>query len=108
VAVFPSIVPEAGPLVFLEALAAGCWPVGTYHAGMAASIDTVAEVLPREDVNWMKLPHQRESLVAGIVRTVTGALALGGRHRDRLRDLAVRRFDWTRVARRLSQELRAA
>lgn len=106
-AVFPSIVPEAGPLVFLEALAAGCWPLGTYLAGMAASIDTVAEVLPREDVDWMKLPHQREELVSGIVRTVTGALALGGRHRDRLRDLAVQRYDWKRVARRLIRGLQA-
>ena len=34
-AVFPSVVAESGPLVF-EALASGCFPLGTYFAGMAA------------------------------------------------------------------------
>ena len=37
-ALFPSVVAEAGPLVFLEAMASGCFPVGTYFAGMAVSI----------------------------------------------------------------------
>ncbi|HEV2131957.1 MAG TPA: glycosyltransferase, partial [Longimicrobiaceae bacterium] len=55
VAVFPSIVREAGPLVFLEAMASGCFPLGTDFGGMAASIDTAAEVLPAEEVRWMKL-----------------------------------------------------
>ena len=43
IAIFPSIVAEAGPLVFLEALASGCFPLGTYFAGMAASIDSVGD-----------------------------------------------------------------
>ena len=34
VAVFPSVVREAGPLVFLEALASGAFPMGTYFGGM--------------------------------------------------------------------------
>ena len=45
VAIFPSIVPEGGPLVLLEALASGCFPLGTYFAGMAAHIDSVAGTL---------------------------------------------------------------
>ena len=32
VAVFPSLIPEAGPLVFYESLASGCVPLGTYFA----------------------------------------------------------------------------
>ena len=42
--IFPSIVKEAGPLVFLEALASGCFPLGTYFAGMKASIDGIADL----------------------------------------------------------------
>jgi hypothetical protein len=42
VAIFPSVVAEVGPLVFLEALASGAFPLGTYFAGMAASINSVA------------------------------------------------------------------
>ena len=45
-AVFPSLVREAGPLVFLEALASGAFPLGTYFGGMKASIDALADALP--------------------------------------------------------------
>ena len=47
--IFPSIVKEAGPLVFLEALASGCFPLGTYFGGMKASIDAIADLLPADD-----------------------------------------------------------
>ena len=46
-AVFPSLVKEAGPLVFLEALASGAFPLGTYFGGMKASIDSVARSAAR-------------------------------------------------------------
>lgn len=45
VAVFPSIVAEAGPLVLIEAMASGCYPMGTYFAGMGANIDIAASAL---------------------------------------------------------------
>ena len=39
VGVFLSVVNEANPLVFLEALASGCFTLGTYMGGMAMKIE---------------------------------------------------------------------
>jgi glycosyltransferase involved in cell wall biosynthesis len=107
VAIFPSIVPEAGPLVFLEALASGAFPLGTYSAGMAASIDSVAGELPAEDAALMKLSPDPSRTVADIVANTGEALALGGRHADRLRRAVTARYDWVEVARRLAAEMAA-
>ena len=107
VAVFPSIVAEAGPLVFLEALASGCFPLGTYFAGMAASIDSVAEVMPEEDAELMRLSADENQTVADLVEKASGALQSGGKHKDKLREVAVERYDWASVARRLASDLKS-
>jgi glycosyltransferase involved in cell wall biosynthesis len=106
VAVFPSVVAEAGPLVFLEALASGCFPLGTYFGGMAASIDAVAAGLPREHAELMKIRKDARHTVRDIVTSVCGALSLAGEHRHSLREAAVNRYDWRFVTRKLVQELR--
>ncbi len=105
VAVFPSVVKEAGPLVFLEALASGAFPLGTYFAGMRASIDSVAEALPPGDAEAMKLSPATERTVADIVRHVPLALEVGERHKATLYGVARDRYDWASVARKLSHEL---
>ncbi len=105
VAIFPSIVAEAGPLVFLEALASGCFPLGTYFAGMAASIDSVTGGLPPGDAALMKLRNDPSCTVADIVANTAGALALAGRHKKTLRRVVVERYDWLSVARKLATQL---
>jgi glycosyltransferase involved in cell wall biosynthesis len=103
--IFPSIVKEAGPLVFLEALASGCFPLGTYFGGMKASIDAIAELFPEHIVAAMKLnPYDT---VADIAKNVSGALKFGVRYKDVLSRTAQERFDWTSVGRRLVEELDA-
>ena len=105
VAVFPSIVKEAGPLVFLEALASGCFPLGTYVGGMAASIDAVAPGMPAEESELMKLRADPSLTVRDIAVKTPAALALRGRHRQNLRDAVVERNDWTHIAGELATEL---
>ena len=107
VAVFPSVVKEAGPLVFLEALASGAFPMGTYFGGMKASIDTVARDLPAGAAEPMKLDPDPEHTVADLVRHFPVALQVGGRHKDALRTIARERFDWTSVTSTFASELRA-
>lgn len=107
VAVFPSVVREAGPLVFLEALASGAFPLGTYFGGMKASIDSVAEALPPGAADAMKLSAAADRTVADIVRNVPRALEAGGRHKEALRRVARERYDWASVARKLYTELNA-
>ncbi len=101
--IFPSVVKEAGPLVFLEALASGCFPLGTYFAGMQASIDAIADTLPEHIVSAMKLDV--DATVRDIVTNVHEALRFGSRYKDVLSRTAQERYDWTSVARKLAREL---
>ncbi|MDB4873976.1 MAG: hypothetical protein JWM41_422 [Gemmatimonadetes bacterium] len=100
---FPSLVKEAGPLVFLEALASGCFPLGTYFGGMRASIDGIADLLPDYVVNAMKLDPR--DTVTDIVTNVAGALQMGVRYKDVLVGAARARHDWTSVGRTLANAL---
>lgn len=107
IAVFPSVVKEAGPLVFLEALASGAFPMGTYFGGMKASIDSVAEALPPGVADAMKLDPDPDRTVSDIVRSFPVALANSERHKAELRRLARERYDWESVARTFAAELRS-
>ena len=101
--IFPSIVKEAGPLVFLEALASGCFPLGTYFGGMKASIDAIAERFPAEIAGAMKIDPL--NTVQDIVRNVAKALEFGVRYKDILSRTAQERYDWISVGRKLNHEL---
>jgi glycosyltransferase involved in cell wall biosynthesis len=105
VAIFPSIVAEAGPLVFLEALASGCFPLGTYFAGMGASIDVVSEALPAEHADLMKLNSDKNFTVLDISLKATAALSLKDRYKNALRDITIKRYDWDNIAMRLKVDL---
>ncbi|MEO8194205.1 MAG: glycosyltransferase [Gemmatimonadales bacterium] len=105
VGVFPSIVREAGPLVFLEALASGSFPLGTYFGGMAASIDAVSRDLPEEVGATMKLGLT--DTVDDLVRQVPRALRLGSEYKETLARIARERYDWVSVAQTLREELYA-
>ncbi|HEX8244510.1 MAG TPA: glycosyltransferase [Longimicrobium sp.] len=105
VAVFPSVVREAGPLVFLEALASGAFPMGTYFGGMKASIDSVAEALPPGAAEPMKLDPDPGRTVDDVVRNFPVALANGERYTAALARVARERYDWGSVARTFAAEL---
>jgi glycosyltransferase involved in cell wall biosynthesis len=103
VGVFPSVVREAGPLVFLEALASGCFPLGTYFGGMAASIDALAAELPPDAAETMKLdPHDT---VSSIVDRVPRAVQLCPLYRTTLARISRERYDWVSVAQTLRSTL---
>lgn len=98
VAIFPSLMPEAGPQVFLEAVAAGVFPLGTYSAGIAASIDALSRVVAPAVSGVMKLRPDPEHLAADIAAQGVRALRLGATHAQRLRRSVIRRHDWSMVA----------
>lgn len=107
VAIFPSIVKEAAPLVVPEAMASGCFPMGTDFAGMGASLDVAAEAVPADVGRLMRLRPDPEYTVIDIIKHVSQALAIVDTHRSALRDLAVRKYDWRSVAAKLSGDMRA-
>ena len=104
-AVFPSVVREAGPLVFLEALASGAFPLGTYFGGQRESIDSIANALPAAAIEAMKLRPEAEHTVTDIVANVPTALQLGAENRAALHRIARERYDWASVARTLASTL---
>lgn len=105
VAIFPSVVAEAGPLVFLEAMASGCFPVGTYFAGMAASIDSVSHAIPPDVVDIMKLSPRADQTVLDIITKVKKALYVDGKFKEKLRDVAIEKYDWNNISERLASDL---
>ena len=105
VAVFPSIVPEAGPLVFLEALASGCFPIATNFAGAASQIDLVSRYFLPADADLMKIRPQEEFTVWDIANHASVALTLQNKYRNLLRDIAVQNYDWRSIALQWKQSL---
>ena len=105
VGVFPSVVRESGPLVFLEALASGCFPLGTYFGGMKASIDAVGEELPPEVTEVMKLDP--ENTVRDLTARIPRALIESTRYRETLSRVARENYDWSSVARTFLREINA-
>ena len=106
ISVFPSIVKEAAPLVVPEAMASGCFPMGTDFAGMGASLDAASEAVPEEVGRLMRIRPQPQHTIIDIVEHVSKALEITDQHRDALRDLAVRKYDWRSVAGSLAGEMR--
>ena len=106
VSIFPSVVPEAGPLVFLESLASGCFPVGTYFAGMAASIDSVKGSLPDQVLQLMKLSPNPKETIPNMVDKVMGVLNLNGRYKYDLQKVAISRYDWKNISKSFADELK--
>jgi glycosyltransferase involved in cell wall biosynthesis len=106
VAIFPSVVAEAGPLVFLEAMASGCFPVGTYFAGMAASIDSVSQAVPPDILDLMKLSPSADQTVLDIISKVKKALYVDRNYREKLRDIAIEKYDWQNISKKFASDLR--
>ncbi len=91
-AVFPSVVPEAYPLVLMEALANNVLPAVSDFSGFADGLATLEPLLGKRVVDRMRLPMD----AAGIARKLTTLLeaepVVG------LREIAVEHFDWSVVA----------
>jgi glycosyltransferase involved in cell wall biosynthesis len=96
VGVFPSVVRESGPMVFLEALASGCFPLGTYFGGMKASIDALRDELPPEISKIMKL--DRNDTVRDLTEKIPRAIEESERYRETLARFARENYDWSSVA----------
>ena len=96
---------EAGPLVFLEALASGCFPLGTYFGGMAISIDSISDRMSREDADLMKISIDGDRMLFDIVKNINGALLLDGKYRSTLSKTAQELYDWSSVGEKISSEL---
>ncbi len=107
VAVFPSAVPEASPLVVPESAACGCLPMGTDFAGMHHSLQSLAPRLPDDLARLMRLAPEAENTAADIVANVNAALDADADVADALRNAAVEEYDWHGIADTMTRELNA-
>ncbi|MHC4973785.1 MAG: glycosyltransferase family 4 protein [Planctomycetota bacterium] len=89
-AVFPSVVPEAYPLVLMESLANGVLPVVSDFSGFRDGLAALEPHLGADLVAKMRLPVGD---VAGIVAALRELLPCPPRG-DELRKVAVEQFDW--------------
>jgi glycosyltransferase involved in cell wall biosynthesis len=97
VAVFPSVIPEAYPLVLMESLSNGVMPAASNFSGFAEGMDHLVPHLGEALVASMRLPVDPALRVAGIGERLatllieTAAADLGAR----LRAIAVDEYDWS-------------
>lgn len=108
-AVFPSVLPEAYPLVLMEAFANGVLPVVSDFTGFREGLDQIEPLLGSLWVDRMRLPVSPEGRVEGIASRLVALLedtsitSIG----PRLREIAVERFDWSVRASQIVDAYRA-
>jgi len=99
-AVFPSVIPEAYPLVLMESLASGVLRLVSYFSGFRDGVDDLARLLGDNVAERMKLPVDPEARIESIARAISKSLgdpevrALP----PRLRQVAVEHLDWRQRA----------
>ncbi len=102
VAVVPSIFPEAFGMVAAEAAAAGCPPIVAHHSGLAEIAQGLEEGYPEGLGGLASFPTGDTGALRERIEAV---LALRGAERAELRaaarQVAVERWSWTSVARRI-------
>ena len=96
VAEFPSVIPEAYPLVLMESLANGVLPAASNFSGFAEGLDALAEDLGAEMVSLLRLPTAPDRAVISMADQLATLLQRGGDDelRRTMRGIAVERYDW--------------
>jgi glycosyltransferase involved in cell wall biosynthesis len=95
-AIFPSIIPEAYPLVLMESLSNGVLPLVSYFSGFKDGLDELGRFLGTDMVNRLKIsmdPYQRiESIISNIADLLSEPdLDI---YAPELRRIAVENYDW--------------
>ena len=98
---FPSVIKEASPLVFAESLAAGVLPAGADHSGFRAGLDALTQDLPDDLVEKMRLPQDIKGLANHLIHLLEAAE--DPTLSERLRQIAVTRYDWSTIAEHLER-----
>lgn len=100
--VIPSLVKEAFPLVSVEALASGVLPVASAYGGLIPILDEIGRALGPIG-HKARLRHGPDTLTADLSRRIPLLLSMFSRLEvqrrvaRRCRQLAVERYDWSKV-----------
>jgi glycosyltransferase involved in cell wall biosynthesis len=107
-AVFPSLIKEASPLVMVEALANGVLPSGANHSGLRGGLDELSDLIPSRLLESMRLPAETGQRVEGLSQQIPDLLLSSDRLKlsGSLRKIAVDNYDWTKIAAELADAAR--
>ncbi|KAL0229293.1 hypothetical protein GEMRC1_013912 [Eukaryota sp. GEM-RC1] len=96
IGVFPSIVKEAGPLVFIESVACGAVPLGVYFGGMKYSIDKLEHHIDPDVWQCLKVTPEKTRICSNIMESCQFLLTVCHceQLRQQLRHVAETKFDW--------------
>ncbi len=108
-AIFPSVVPEAYPLVLMESLSNGVLPVVSYFSGFKDGVDELKPYLGRSLTEKMKIPVDASVRVERIATNLNGLLARQDLQKigPKLRQIAVDNYDWQLKASQMVSAYRA-
>ena len=95
VAVFPSVIPEAYPLVVMESLANGVIPVVTYFSGFKDGLDELESFLGKDLIDRMKISINPDIRIESIISNISGLLSEPGlnKYSSKLRQMAIKKND---------------
>jgi len=107
-ALFPSLLPEAYPLVLMESLSAGVLPAATDFSGFKEGLDELEPLLGKELTGDLRLPLSPGERIRAITRKTARLLTrLEARHPGPdLARIAKERYDWTVRARQMTEVYR--
>ncbi|WP_455201125.1 glycosyltransferase family 4 protein [Kaarinaea lacus] len=102
-AIFPSVIPEAYPLVLMESLANGVLPMVSYFSGFADAVDELEQYLGKDMVGHMKISMDIATRVESIAENV---ISLLGKlettdFSGELSRIARENYDWTHRAKQM-------
>lgn len=96
-AVFPSLLPEAYPLVLMESLSSGVLPAASDTTGLREGLTLLEPHLGAAVVDRLRLPMDPEVRVAAIAQRLTSLLTrpTADDSHEQLRSIAVAEYDWS-------------
>ncbi len=102
-AVFPSVVPEAYPLVLMESLSNGVLPMVSYFSGFTDGIDELSDVIPEDLLSLMRVPMTAEHRIDIMAENLEKILSNESFQaiRPTLREVACQRYDWALRAKQM-------
>jgi len=104
IAVFPSVVAEAYPLVLMESLSNGVLPMVSYFSGFKDGIDELQRFIPAKIVDLCRIPVAVENRIAKMADSTIKLLTHLKRHDlgETLATVARENYDWRHQAAKMA------
>lgn len=102
-AVFPSVIPEAYPLVLMESLANGVLPLVSYFSGFKDGVDELNQFLDASLVSLLRIPMEKQVRVSQLSENIVALLSVL-ETRDfsgELSKIARENYDWSHRAKQM-------